>query len=116
MFVLSSRTEGISLTLLEAMACGLPIVATDVGGNGEVVKQGETGELVAVGDARQLATAMLRFWREPIVADRYGRMGRRRIEDHFNVVKMVRSYESIYQEVLDQRSAGHWQLHGVEEC
>ncbi len=59
LFVLPSRSEGISLTLLEAMACGLPTVATRVGGNPEVVLDGETGLLVPSDDPAALAKAIL---------------------------------------------------------
>jgi glycosyltransferase involved in cell wall biosynthesis len=100
MFVMSSRTEGISLTLLEAMACGLPVVATDVGGNGEVVAQGETGWLVPPGDPERLAEAILSTWRERKAAKRFGRAARERVEQKFDVVQMVRQYEQMYEEVL----------------
>jgi hypothetical protein len=59
---------------------------------------------------------MLRLWREPSLADRYGRMGRLRVEDHFNVVSMVQNYESIYRELLDRCPARGMQLQGVGGC
>lgn len=95
----SSLTEGISLTLLEAMAVGLPIVATRVGGNPEIVIAGETGELVDAGDDESLAKEMLRLCLNPWQAERYGRGGRTRVETHFSVRGMVRQYESLYQEL-----------------
>src|SRR6202011_4898704 len=64
LFVLPSLTEGVSLTLLEAMARGLPVVATHVGGNPEVVADGETGLLTPPGDPAALAQAMLRLRRD----------------------------------------------------
>ncbi|TWT82759.1 Glycogen synthase [Planctomycetes bacterium CA13] len=96
MSVLPSLTEGISLTLLEAMATGLPVVACSVGGNPEVVSDQETGILVPPGDPQALAEAMLRLHRDPALAERYGDAGRLRAEKMFCVRKMVRAYESLY--------------------
>ncbi len=100
LLVLPSRTEGISLTLLEAMACALPVVATRAGGNVEVVQDEQTGLLVPVGDPEQLAAAIQRLRRDPGEARRFGAAGRSRVESEFNVVRMVRDYEKLYEEVL----------------
>ena len=96
MCVLPSLTEGISLVLLEAMARGLPVVATRVGGNPEVVTDEETGTLVPPGAPQELAAAMLRVYRDPDLARRMGEAGRRRVETHFDVRQMVAGYESLY--------------------
>lgn len=104
MFVLPSRTEGISLTLLEAMASGLPVVATRVGGNPEVVKHNRTGLLTKAGDVRQMADAISLMIETPSAASRMGECGRRRVERHFNVQRMVRNYEAMYREVLHEQS------------
>lgn len=96
LFVLSSLTEGISLTLLEAMARGLPVVATRVGGNPEVVADGETGWLVPARDPAALAAAVLRLRRDPAVARRMGAAGRQRVETHFDSRRMVADYEQLY--------------------
>jgi glycosyltransferase involved in cell wall biosynthesis len=87
----------VSLTLLEAMACGLPVVATRVGGNVEVVPDGEAGLLVPAGDTGALADALLRLWTDPALAARMGRAGRRRVEAHFDVRVMVAAYEALYR-------------------
>ncbi len=100
LFVLPSRTEGISLTLLEAMARGLPVVATRVGGNPEVVAEGETGLLVAPADPHQLAVAMLALLRDPHRRECMGRGGRRRVEAHFEVRGMLARYEGLYEQLL----------------
>jgi glycosyltransferase involved in cell wall biosynthesis len=96
LFVLSSLTEGISLTLLEAMSTGLPVVATRVGGNPEVVRDGETGLLVPPGDAPALARAMLAVYRATDVGRRMGLEGRERVERHFEIRRMVAAYEALY--------------------
>jgi len=99
MFVLSSLTEGISLTLLEAMACGLPIVATRVGGNPEVVRDGETGFLVPPENPAALAETLLRLRRDRDTCVRFGAAGRRRVEARFDVRRMVAEYEKLYAQL-----------------
>jgi sugar transferase (PEP-CTERM/EpsH1 system associated) len=100
LFVLPSLTEGISLTLLEAMAVGLPVVATAVGGNPEVVRDGETGFLVPPGDAASLAGAMNRLLGQPALGQAMGRQGRARVEQEFDVGRMVRRYEALYRDCV----------------
>lgn len=102
-FVLSSRSEGISLTLLEAMAAGLPVVATEVGGNREVVVPGQTGLLVPERSPGALAGAMLALVRDPEQARRLGAAGRRRVEDQFSLPRMVAQYECLYLSLLAGR-------------
>jgi len=98
MFVLPSRSEGIPLTALEAMAWGLPVVATRVGGLPEVVEQGVTGLLVPPADPTALADAMVAVWSSPELRDRMGRAGRQRAEEYFDVRRMVAQYEDLYTE------------------
>jgi glycosyltransferase involved in cell wall biosynthesis len=95
-FVLASTSEGVSLTLLEAMATGLPVVATRVGGTPEVVSHGETGLLVPPRAPEQLAEAMLWLLRRPDVRRRMGSESRRRVEDRFNLLRTVDEYEQMY--------------------
>ena len=99
LFVLSSLTEGISLTLLEAMASALPVVATRVGGNGEVVTEGETGLLIPAGDPAALAEGMLALWNDPGRRVEMGRAARRRVEEEFDVRRMVARYENLYEQL-----------------
>jgi len=103
MFVLPSLSEGVSLSLLEAMATGLPVVATSVGGNVEVVIDGETGFLVPVEEPEQLAQAIIRLALAPGLAHRMGTAGRRRVETTFDVRSMVRAYEGLYQDSLSRK-------------
>lgn len=103
LFVLPSLTEGLSLTLLEAMAAGLPIVATDVGGNAEVVVDGQTGLLVPPQAPADLAAAMIRLLCDPDLSRRMGRAGRARVEKEFDVQRVVARYEALYEELLERK-------------
>jgi glycosyltransferase involved in cell wall biosynthesis len=102
MFVLPSLSEGVSLSLLEAMATGLPVVATSVGGNVEVVREGETGFLVPPRDPAGLARAIIRLAADGELSKQMGAAGRRRVETTFDVRAMVSSYERLYQEGLSR--------------
>jgi glycosyltransferase involved in cell wall biosynthesis len=102
MFVLSSISEGVPLTLLEAMASGLPCVATSVGGIPEVLDDGVTGFLVPTRDPQALATALLRLQRDDELARRIGMAARRHVELNFDVRHMVARYERIYETVGGQ--------------
>jgi glycosyltransferase involved in cell wall biosynthesis len=95
-FALSSLTEGVSLTILEAMATGLPVAATNVGGNPEVVTDGVTGLLVPPGDPVAMAEALLQLWQNPKLRVLMGKAGRERVETNFNAREMVRAYEGLY--------------------
>jgi glycosyltransferase involved in cell wall biosynthesis len=97
LFVLSSASEGYSMALLEACAVALPIIATDVGGNGEIIQSGQTGQLVPAGDPDALAEAMLLLLREPHRASSYGRAARDWVEQHGSLEAMADRYERLYQ-------------------
>lgn len=96
LFVLPSFTEGISLTLLEAMSVGLPVVATQVGGNPEVVHPAQTGLLVPSNDSQSLAEAIERVWNDPPFGSLLGQAGRSRVESQFDIRAMVARYERLY--------------------
>lgn len=96
-FVLPSLAEGISNTILEAMATRLPVVATNVGANGELVVHGETGRLVAAGDPIALGEALLQLASDPQQAAAMGEAGRRGVEQRFSLGAMVAAYDNVYQ-------------------
>ena len=100
-FVLPSLAEGISNTLLEAMGSGLPVIATRVGGNPELVDDGTTGTLVASDDVEGLAQAMLDYARDPALSKMRGRAGRARAERLFSLDAMVAQYMSLYDRLLN---------------
>jgi glycosyltransferase involved in cell wall biosynthesis len=104
-FVLPSHVEGMSNALLEAMAAGLPVVATDVGGNPEVVVPGETGLLVRPGDPEALAQAILGLLADPGRARTMGAAGRARVLEHFTVQRMVARHQALYESLLGERRA-----------
>lgn len=102
-FVLPSLAEGISNTVLEAMACARPVIATRVGGNAELVEPEVTGRLVPARDDAALARAMLGYLHDPGLARRHGAAGRQRVEREFSLDRMVASYQSLYDAVLATR-------------
>ncbi len=99
-FVLPSLAEGISNTILEAMACGLPVLATRVGASAELLVEGQTGVLVPAGDLASLAAGLLRLAGNRAAAQAMGQAGRLRIEQRFSLPAMVAAYESVYERVL----------------
>lgn len=99
-FVLPSLAEGISNTILEAMAVGLPVVATRVGGNPELVIEGVTGRLVPSGDADAMAAALIAYASDPEQARAAGRAGRAEVERRFSLEAMVGAYQGLYDRLL----------------
>ena len=102
-YVCTSESEGFSNVLLEAMACGKPVIATNVGGNPEAVVDGETGLLVACESPRSVADAAEKLIREPGTRLVMGMLGRQRVEQHFSLERMVRMHERLYLELLGKR-------------
>jgi len=98
-FVLPSINEGISNTILEAMAAGLPVIASNAGGNPELVVHGETGFLFQVGDAEGLASNLLRYREQAALRRQHGDAGRQRAERKFTIRRMVERYEEVYRRV-----------------
>lgn len=102
-FVLPSISEGTSCTLLEAMSCGLPVLATRVGGNPEIVKHGSTGLLVPSGDSQKMAKEAMRLIADHSLRTKMGQKGHRRIEKVFNLDIMVGNYQNLYEDLLRRR-------------
>lgn len=99
-FVLPSLAEGISNTILEAMASGLPAVVTGVGGNAELVTHGRTGLVVPPADARAMAEALLQLAQAPDKAAAMGQAGRLDVERQFSLQAMVANYQAVYDQQL----------------
>lgn len=102
-FALSSLAEGTPVTLLEAMACGLPVVSTAVGGIPDLVQENVTGLLVPSGDSAALAGALAVYANDPALARHHGAAGRERIEHHYSVDAMVQAYTDLYDTLRKQK-------------
>jgi glycosyltransferase involved in cell wall biosynthesis len=99
LFVMSSVTEGLGTSLLDAMACSRPIVATTAGGIPEIVEDGINGLLVPPRDARALADAIIRALRDTSLRQRFGTAGLARVKARFTVERMVEQTASVYARV-----------------
>ncbi len=104
-YVLPSVNEGISNSLLEAKAAGLPVVACDTGGNPEVIVQDESGLLFEVGNFGRLAGQLQLLWGRPELRARLGLQARRRVLSEFSIDSMVRKYEQLYESVACAKPA-----------
>ena len=110
LFVLPSYLEGISSALIEAMACGVPAVATLVGGNPEVVRDETDGMLIPPGDVGALTSAIERFVADPDLGQKVGASARSRIQERFSLGSMTAQYLQAYEEVVQARRDGRLRL------
>lgn len=99
-FVFPSFHENLSFALLEAMNAGLPVIATAVGGNVEIVVDGETGYLVPAGDAESLAQRIMELTADASLRERMGRAGRARLESCFSAETMISRTDDLYRSLL----------------
>lgn len=104
-FALPSRNEGVSIAILEAMVSGLPVVATRVGGNPEVVVEGETGLLVTSGAVEELVEALAHYRDNSALARSHGEAGKARMGAEFSLESMVGRYRQLYDDVLGEKSS-----------
>ena len=106
-FALPSLAEGISNTILEAMASGLPVVASAVGGNVELVKDQGTGLLVAADDVEALAVALVHLYRNQDQGRVMGQAGRDEVDRKYSLRAMVAAYQRVYDTQLALARQGH---------
>ena len=98
--VLSSTSEGLSNVILESMAAGKPVIATNVGGNPEMVVNGITGYFVPPADSSAMAGAITALLQEPDKAKAMGAAGKRLVEEKFSKKAMVERYENLYKSLI----------------
>lgn len=101
LFLLPSSTESFGLVALEAMASGVPVIASDIGGIPEVVEEGQTGFLAPVGDVDAMAERAIELLRDEDRRCQFGRAARERARTHFNYEEIVPQYEALYQSLLE---------------
>ena len=99
--VLPSRWEGMSNALLEAMACGLPCIATHISGSEDIIQHGQNGLLIETEDYQALARALVLLLRDPALAQTYGRNGRMTIEQNYSLEHITDTYEKLYHKLVE---------------
>jgi len=106
-FVLTSHMEANPVSVLEALACGKPVVAPAVGSVPETVLEGETGYLAEPGNAQQIAERVILLFRDPAQAAEMGQRGRRNVVDHWSCQRMVEGYQNLIQGIYRAKIARH---------
>jgi glycosyltransferase involved in cell wall biosynthesis len=107
-YICTSETEGLSNSLLEAMSSGVPVIATDVGGNREAVADGATGFVVPCQTPEAIAKIACELVANPDLLRRLSSNARRRVEELFPMEKMVRAHEEVYLRLLEEKRASNW--------
>lgn len=116
LFALSSIAEGTPVTLLEAMASGLPVAATAVGGIPDLVEQDVSGSLVPPRDPHALAAAIAPYVREPALARRHGAAGRARVEQQYSMHAMLAAYVALYDELCQTKTTPSTPNKAITPC
>ena len=106
LFVAPQRWEGFGVTPLEAMACGVPVVATTVGAFDELVVDGETGRLIPPGDVERMRVAVAGVLSSPDTLRRWSVAARRRVEEEFRIEDEAAALNALYRRVLDGDDGG----------
>jgi glycosyltransferase involved in cell wall biosynthesis len=101
--VLISASESLSNVIIESMAAGVPVVANNVGGNPELVVDGQTGLLVAAGDENKLVEALAHLVRDPVARSQYAARGKEFARTHFHIEQVCRQFEQLYLELAAAR-------------
>jgi glycosyltransferase involved in cell wall biosynthesis len=101
--MLPSKAEGLPNAILEYMAAGLPTVASQVGGNAELIEEGKTGLLIPPADSSALANALLRILRDTDLAEKLGKSARQYVASHFSFERLVKNTDELYTELLRSR-------------
>jgi glycosyltransferase involved in cell wall biosynthesis len=99
-FVLPSEREAFPMVVLEAMACGLPVIATDVGDTARIIEDGVSGRVIALRDVNALRQALGELLEDPVRAQRMGEAARERVASRFSSARMAQSYYAIYERLL----------------
>ncbi len=102
-FALASKEEGLGITIIEAMAEGVPVVGTNVGGIPEIITDGETGVLVPPGTPDKLAEAIDKLLSNPVEAARLAAAARNTVEIRYDMCRMIEGYENVYEDVLKEK-------------
>jgi glycosyltransferase involved in cell wall biosynthesis len=101
-FIMPSRWEGIPLTLLEAMGCGLPVISTKVGRAPEIIQDGVNGRLTPMADPQALAAAILELYREPEKRRQWGEEARRTVLEKYTLEHFLEQFAALYLELYEK--------------
>jgi glycosyltransferase involved in cell wall biosynthesis len=104
-FILPSFAEGVPVSLMEAMACGVPVIATYVGGVVELVQDGATGQVVYAGDPNSLKQAIVRYLDDAALCERVSRMGRERVVADFNLDREIDKLAELFRDHMNGKTA-----------
>ena len=102
--VSTSDNEGLPMNLLEAMAAGIPVVATDVGGSSDLIETGKTGILVKAGDVQEMANGICNVLNNPELANEMGKQGMEKIKETYSLEKIIKIWEKLYEDIFVEQN------------